>query len=376
METGRAPRVYRWMVAAASLIVPARLRSAWRRRWDNEIWNWWAFLAEHGAFDRDARSRLLRHSWGAFPDAVQTRWGESGARVLDLLGSPGLCLAVAALPLAAVALWSGFAGLRALAAPLPYRQPERLVLLTRNASRPQSLQVVSLAAWRKAVRLESLAAYTAGEGWMDGAKIMRGRAEPGFFELLGARPALGSLSAEDAGGAPPAVISHRLWKDRFGSDPAVVGRAIRLDSATYRVIGVTEPRFWFYHRDIDLWTTLALPPASQAGEARFGAIARLKNFARAPDVERELSNIAWEISPRHGVWIQALPIAERLRFGLRYYLGLFAAAMLACAVCALAGFRRSRLAGAFLMAKSGLVVAGLAAFAIEAPAREIGRAHV
>lgn len=371
METGRSPWIYRQVVGAASLIVPSNLRAEWKRRWDREIWNWWAFLAEHGAFDRDARAQLLRHSWGSFPDAVRTRWGASGARVLAWVRSPGLCLALAALPLAVMIAWTGLAGLRTLATPLPYRQPERLVLLTHmEPFRPQSLHVMSLAAWRKAVRLEGLAAYVAGESRMDGKKVMRGRAEPGFFGLLGARAALGSLSAaESAAGAPPAVISHRLWKSRFGSDPAAVGRTIRLDGQTFRVAGVTEPQFWFFRRDVDVWTPLVLPSPAETGDRRFGAVARLKDFARARDVERELSNIVWEISPRHGVWVQALPLAERLRFGLRYYLGLLTLALAAAAVCAVAGFRKNRRSAAFLAAKSGLLVAGLAVCAVELPAR-------
>ncbi|HWQ54886.1 MAG TPA: ABC transporter permease [Bryobacteraceae bacterium] len=366
MEGRNAPRICRWVVAAASRIVPRRLRPAWRHRWDNEIWNWWAFLAEHGAFDGDARAQLVRHSWVAFPDAVRTRWGESGARLLAFLRSPALCLAVAALPLLAAA-WTGFPGLRAIVEPLPYSRPDRLVLLS-HTSRPLSLHNANVVGWRRALRLEGLAAYTAAESRMNGRTLVHGQAEAGFFDLLGTRAALGRLSTEDKSGPPGAVISHALWRQAFGSDPAALGRTIYLDGRPYRIIGVTLPDFWFFRRDVAVWTVLRLPQDAPRGQ-RFGAVARLKDYARQRDTELELSNIAWQQSPREGVWVQVLPIAERLRFAGRYYVALWIVAVAVALICGMAGFRGNRRSAAFLTAKTSLVVAGLAACAIELPAR-------
>lgn len=365
MQARNAPRICRWVVAAASRLVPRRLRPTWKRRWDSEVWNWWAFLAEHGAFDRDARAQLVRHSWGAFPDAVRTRWGESGARVLAFLGSPALCLAIAAFPLL-IALWTGLPGLRALVEPLPYHRPDRLVLLS-HTSHPLSLDNANLAGWRRALRLQGFAAYTAGESRMDGLTLVHGRAEAGFFDLLGTRAALGRVSAGDEAGLPSVVISHRLWRLKFGADPAALGRTVHLDGRPYRVIGVTPPEFWFYRRDVAVWTVLELPGAVHS--ARYGAVARLKDYARQRDTELELSNIAWEQSPRDGVWVQVLPIAERLNFAGRYYLALWIAATGVALVCGMVGFRGSRRSVVFLTIKAALVVAGLAACAIELPAR-------
>ena len=62
-----------------------------------------------------------------------------------------------------------------------------------------------------------------------------------FFTVLGARPAHGRLLAasDDAPGARPlAVVSHRAWTTRFGQDPDLVGRSVRLGPQAFTVVGV------------------------------------------------------------------------------------------------------------------------------------------
>jgi predicted permease len=68
-----------------------------------------------------------------------------------------------------------------------------------------------------------------------------------YFEVLGVKPALGRgfLRGEDKlpDGAPVAVISDRLWRRRFGADPAIVGRTIRLNTHPLTIVGVAPPVF-------------------------------------------------------------------------------------------------------------------------------------
>jgi predicted permease len=68
----------------------------------------------------------------------------------------------------------------------------------------------------------------------------------GYFAGLGVRPQLGRMITpeDDAVTAlPVAVLSHRYWRERFGADPSVIGREIKLNRVTFTVIGVTEPAF-------------------------------------------------------------------------------------------------------------------------------------
>jgi len=82
--------------------------------------------------------------------------------------------------------------------------------------------------------------------------------EPGMFARLGVKPILGrNFAPGDARGRRPVVVlSERLWKRRFGGDPHVVGKAIRLSNVDYTVIGVMPANFWFPFRSdpVELWT--------------------------------------------------------------------------------------------------------------------------
>ena len=68
-----------------------------------------------------------------------------------------------------------------------------------------------------------------------------------YFDVLGVKPVLGRTFAPDddrsPGGNQVAVLSHAIWTRQFGSDPAVLGRPISLNSTTYKVIGVAAPEF-------------------------------------------------------------------------------------------------------------------------------------
>jgi len=68
-----------------------------------------------------------------------------------------------------------------------------------------------------------------------------------FFATLGIRAELGrTFTAEEdsvAGAAPVVVISHNSWQRRFGSDPNIIGRTLRLNGSPMTIIGVLEPSF-------------------------------------------------------------------------------------------------------------------------------------
>src|SRR5262245_42349012 len=68
-----------------------------------------------------------------------------------------------------------------------------------------------------------------------------------YFDVLGVKAAHGRTFAADEDGVPGAhlvaVISHRLWRNRFGGDPSLVGRTIRLNDLDFTVIGIAPERF-------------------------------------------------------------------------------------------------------------------------------------
>src|SRR5687767_11242837 len=134
-------------------------------------------------------------------------------------------------------------------APLPYRDADRLVMVwSRIQSFRNTVAAGTYVDWkRQATVFDDLNAWggrrvnlSAGER---PEQIQAGLATPGFLGMLGyGHPlALGRSFLEEEGipGKDQVVVlTHRVWRERFGSDPAIVGRQIRIDRKPYTVVGV------------------------------------------------------------------------------------------------------------------------------------------
>jgi putative ABC transport system permease protein len=147
--------------------------------------------------------------------------------------------------------------------PLPYFEPERLVMVW--ADRPilqaqTGLPDFPVAAadfidWRNQNQVfEQMAAMYSTRmslaGGSEPESVVGLRASVNLFPLLGARFVVGRafLPEEDRAGADRVVISHGLWQQRYGADPNIIGQKIILDNGAYTVIGVTAPDFQFPRR--------------------------------------------------------------------------------------------------------------------------------
>ena len=152
--------------------------------------------------------------------------------------------------------------------PLAYGDGDRLVTVLEPGRSPTS--PVNYVALREGVG--SIEQLTAASPWQpvlrgDGpAEQLAGlMASRDLFELLGVEPLIGRTFAEGDGSERVIVLSHELWRQRFGGDPAVLGRALELDGVSYTVIGVmpagfqfppfwaTDARFWAAYDDPEMW---------------------------------------------------------------------------------------------------------------------------
>jgi len=106
--------------------------------------------------------------------------------------------------------------------------------------------------------------------WFHGGNrrpIVLGLVTANYFNVLQVRPALGRVLADGDRLQPAAVISHRLWIDAFGQDPAVIGTSMLIDRQGYTVIGVADRSFSGTEVDtVDVWVPLevAVPARGQA----------------------------------------------------------------------------------------------------------------
>jgi len=96
----------------------------------------------------------------------------------------------------------------------------------------------------------------------NGPRLRTTYISPGYFDLLGVRPALGRFFAPDEDRItgepmPLAVISHSFWLNQFGGDSSVLGRNLRLDDEDYTVIGIAPRAFEGIDLEVtDMWLPL------------------------------------------------------------------------------------------------------------------------
>jgi putative ABC transport system permease protein len=203
-----------------------------------------------------------------------------------LLRSPGFT-AVVALTLALAigantAIFSLVEGV--LLRPLPFADPGRLVAVWEDHSRAGGEDRVSLAPatvedFRRTGAFSGLAAQWTSPvtltGGGEAAALRAARVSPEFFRVLGVPPLLGRTFRPGKDAVErAAVLSHALWRRRFGGDPGILGRAVILDGKPFSVIGIMPRRFrvpLFFREpreSAELWLPLEIPPAMDNHDAR------------------------------------------------------------------------------------------------------------
>lgn len=124
------------------------------------------------------------------------------------------------------------------------------------------------------------------------SRITAARASRDVFTTLGVSPAAGRVFdiAEDRPGGPAVVLlSHGLWRERFGSDPGLVGRTVHIDGEPRTIVGVMPEGFEFPDRNTRLWLPLALEGAEREfGTFSYQAIARLGDGLDAAQAQARL----------------------------------------------------------------------------------------
>jgi putative ABC transport system permease protein len=186
--------------------------------------------------------------------------------------------------------------------PLPYATADRLVRV--SEVHPGGVAVIrnpmlsnwTYYAWTPKT-LDALAAYGSEELTLErngqGERVTGANASPVLFSMLGAQPALGRvLRGEDAApGAPPTVVlSHTLWRDRFGADALLVGQTIRLGDIARTVVGVMAEDFYFPDRQARFWIPHRVPRPGEIPSRAFGgfyAVGLLKPGATVEQVAAE-----------------------------------------------------------------------------------------
>ena len=225
----------------------------------------------------------------------------------------------------------------------PGHQPDRIAVVTGidpgNGFQPDTatVSIPNYLAWREANHVFSdIAAadefHTASwTGQRESESLRSAAVSANYFDVLGVTAQIGrtfSPGEDQSGQDHEVILSHGLWERRFGSDPSVVGRTIRLDRENYTVIGVMPISFRLMGFLPELWTPLVITPDDRTAAAHkdralylFG---RLKPGVTVVQARAEFATLAHsaeqefpESDKGWGAMVRTLPDFLIYGFGIR-----------------------------------------------------------
>ena len=197
--------------------------------------------------------------------------------------------------------------------PLPYKDPERLVMVWEDATKHGYPRDTPAAAnyvdWRDQNQVFEGMAAIADEsfnltGAGDPERLEGRRVSANLFPILGVEPQVGRVftAAEDQPGSEHVVLlSYGLWQRRFGGDPGIVGKSLTLNGESYIVVGVMPARFQFPSSDDQAWVPIAFTQEQAASRGRhyLQVIARLKPGVTLAQAQSEMSTIATRLQQQY-----------------------------------------------------------------------------
>jgi predicted permease len=263
-----------------------------------------------GLAPEQARREALIEAGGIEPLAATVREVRTGVLLESILQdirfglrtlrrSPGFTIAaVLALALGIGANAAIFSVVNAvLLRPLPYVDPDRLVVVLHGTG---PVAPANFLDWKS--QSHSFTDMAAAEFWTANIsdsgqpeKLMALRVTPNMFPLLGVAPILGRVVSQSTPDAPELVISYGLWQRRFGADPGVLGRTMRLNGDPYTIVGVMPRGFRFapfWATKAEAWAPLDLRPrADSRNGSSLRVFARLKPDTTIAQAQAEISTI-------------------------------------------------------------------------------------
>jgi putative ABC transport system permease protein len=194
-------------------------------------------------------------------------------------------------------------------APLPFREPERLVnIWTVSTTRDSGHLLVNGADHRDWLAqnhtfediavLRNVANFNLIGAGGEPERLSAARISANLLTVLGVAPTIGRNfldSEDDIGNDDKVLLSDALWRRRFASDAAIVGRTINLSGVPHTVVGVMGPEFQYPGREFQIWTPLTINPAELARTVsgnNFMAIGRLKPGISITQAQADMNAIA------------------------------------------------------------------------------------
>ncbi|MBI4659300.1 MAG: ABC transporter permease [Verrucomicrobia bacterium] len=211
--------------------------------------------------------------------------------------------------------------------PLPYPEPERLVLVwtepSEKGSRKERSSYGNYVDWKaQCPAFEDLAVYDGFSGLLtrpeESEKVTAARTSDNFFSVLGVSPVLGrAFTAEDASlRSRVVVVSHRLWQRRFAGASNALGQTLEIDGQQAEVIGVMPEDFAFPGNDVELWSLLLPDQTVQRGISFWFVLGRLKRDQSLDQAQAALRSVAARLAQAYpanrGLSVRLVPLSEEI----------------------------------------------------------------
>jgi putative ABC transport system permease protein len=351
-------------------VVPRRDRDEWLAEWESELRARRARLLQRQRLTPQQEFDMFRRVLGSFHDAAWLRRQftldadivhdvKYGARVLRR--SPGFTLLTTVVLAIGIGATTGIYTVvdALLVRQLPYREPERIVLMfeTDSANRAALDDVApgNFVEWRQ--QAQSFEAMAAAEPF---GFTLTGAAEPysipsirvsqGFFDTFGVEALHGRTFTPDEytrGRNNVIVLSYGTWVQRFGSDPTIVGRALRLNGQPMTVVGIMPPSFaprllvTFSERGVYAPKVFTEAELQTRGTRYYSVLGKLKPGVSIEQAQSELDAVAEQLAQQYpntngGKTVQVVPLRDHLAGDLRQSINVLSASVLLLLVIAMA----------------------------------------
>ena len=258
-------------------------------------------------------------------------WSDLKFAVRGLIGAPGLSVAaVVALALGIGPNTAIFSIVYAtLLAPLPFPDPDQLVRVSPMVGDSQSrTSPAEYLEWKeRATSFQSLEAFWPGRALNLATsdapeRVVARQVTPGGHRLLSEEVWLGRDFRDDEGEPGKqyvVLLTHRLWRERFGADRDIIGRDIRMDSIPYTVVGILAPGSWEDRTPANVWIPISLTPREIA-DRHFRPLivdGRLKPGVTIEQAQHEMDIIAADLARRFpdsnaGRTVRVVPLDEAI----------------------------------------------------------------
>jgi putative ABC transport system permease protein len=354
-----------WLHRLWNTVRPERARSRIDRELSFHIAERTDQLRSEGLSDEEATRRARRQFGNVTLQAERTRdvdialWADGLLRnvryaVRTLRRTSGFTVAVVlTLALGIGANTAVFSAIHAvLLQPLAFPDGDRLMRLRQTQKRTPETNIapVRLEDWH---RLNSTFEAITGHLMENVSetsgdlpeRVRRASVTARFLDVWGVAPALGRGFTPDehtTAGPSAVLISDRYWRRRFGADPNVAGKSVRIGSTSFPIVGVMPASFLFPDRDVDLWFPARL--SNQLAQVRYATwyvgIGRLKPGVTLEQARSNLAAVQAQLGEQYPgtdreIAVEVMPLKEITVSGVRQSLWLLfgAVSMLLLITC-------------------------------------------